>query len=109
MRILLDNCVNHRFGPLLIGFDVTHSERIGWANLSNGNLVQAAEEAGFDVLITVDKNLRYQQNLRGRHISIITLNVLLITYAYIAPLAPQVLPAPEDIRPGSFLNISREA
>ncbi len=45
----------------------------GWDRLSNGDLLHAAEEAGFDVLVTTDKNIRYQQNLKGRRIAIIVL------------------------------------
>ena len=45
----------------------------GWGELENGELVQQAESAGFDLLITTDKNLRYQQNLRGRRLAILVL------------------------------------
>ncbi len=51
---------------------VTASQR-GWETLKNGDLLNAAEAAGFDVLVTPDKNIRYQQNLRGRKIAIIVL------------------------------------
>ena len=46
----------------------------GWQRLQNGELLNVAEAAGFDVLITTDKNLRYQLNLTGRHIAIIVLS-----------------------------------
>lgn len=45
----------------------------GWDTLSNGALLQAAEEAGFDLLLTTDKNIRYQQNLTGRRLAIVVL------------------------------------
>jgi len=45
----------------------------GWDRLSNGALLKAAEDAGFDVLLTTDKNIRYQQNLKGRRLAIVVL------------------------------------
>ena len=45
----------------------------GWSGLSNGDLLEAAENAGFDLLVTTDQNLRYQQNLTGRKIAILVL------------------------------------
>ena len=47
---------------------------MGWSGLKNGNLLSVAEEAGFDVLLTGDKNLSYQQNLTGRRIAIVVLS-----------------------------------
>lgn len=57
----------------LTGYDVTTAYGLGWSDLSNGALLNAAEEAGFQILITTDQNLRYQQNLRERRIAIIVL------------------------------------
>lgn len=50
------------------------ADRLGWRELSNGDLLAAAEAAGFDVLVTADLNLRYQQNLAGRRIGIVVLS-----------------------------------
>ncbi len=47
----------------------------GWDRVSNGALLKMAEEAGFDLLLTTDKNIRYQQNLPGRHIAIVVLEI----------------------------------
>jgi predicted nuclease of predicted toxin-antitoxin system len=90
MRVLLDNNVNHRFGSLLIGHEVIHARALGWAELFNGDLISEAEAAGFQVMITADKQMQYQQNLRTRNISIIVLNSLMIVLADISHLAPQV-------------------
>lgn len=107
-RVLLDNNLDHRFGRLLTGHQVIHSRFLGWRNLRNGELIAAAEAEGFDVLITVDKNLRYQQNLAGRRISIVTLNSVLITLLDIAPLAPKVLQALDDLVEGLFVVIEED-
>ncbi len=79
---------------------------MGWSSLQNGELIAAGETEGFDVLVTSDKNLRYQQNLSGRKIGIITLNSLFVTLQDIAPLAPKVLVALGNLEKGSFVTIS---
>lgn len=108
MKILLDNNLDHRFGRLLAGHEVVHARWQGWAELRNGDLVAAAEREEFDVLITGDKNLRYQQNLKGRRVSIITLNSRLITMRHITPPAPMVLHAIASLPEGSFVTIDEE-
>ena len=66
MRILFDHSVPRGIARSLIGHIVIRAKDRGWDTLSNGNLLAAAEEAGFDLLLTADKNMRYQQNLTGR-------------------------------------------
>jgi predicted nuclease of predicted toxin-antitoxin system len=90
MRVLLDNCVDVRFARLILTHEVGHARDHGWQELENGKLLTAAEDAGFDVLVTTDKNMRYQQNLSGRRISLITLSSRLAEYDYLVPLADQL-------------------
>ena len=85
--------------------DVTHVQEIGWADLENCDLIAAAEAAGYDTMITADKRMQYQQNLSGRKISIIVLNSRRIVIEEIAPLAPQVLTALQNLPEGSFVII----
>lgn len=87
MRILLDNNVNQRFAALVDGLEVVHARQLGWGELLNGNLIAAAEDAGFDVMITADKQMQYQQNLTGRKVAIIVLNSVLLRWSDIEPLA----------------------
>jgi hypothetical protein len=51
---------------------VLRAAELGWQQLSNGELIASAEEQGFDLLITADRNLRYQQNLTGRRLAILS-------------------------------------
>jgi hypothetical protein len=69
----MDHCVPRPFGRVLVGHTVSTARDRGWAKLRNGDLIEEAERAGYEVLITSDKNLRYQQNLRGRQIAVIEL------------------------------------
>jgi hypothetical protein len=57
----------------LIGHEVTFARQIGWEELENGQLIQRAEEAGYALLLSTDKNIRYQQNLTGRKIALVVL------------------------------------
>jgi hypothetical protein len=60
--------------PVLPGHIVTKAKERGWDRLTNGNLLAQAERAGLDVLLTADKNMRYQQNLTGRRIALVVLS-----------------------------------
>jgi len=74
LRILLDHCLPRQLVGLLPGHDVSVAARIGWERLTNGDLLQAAEQAGFECLLTGDRNMAYQQNLAGRKIAIVALS-----------------------------------
>ena len=73
-RILFDQNVPHRLARHLAPRQVALSVDLGWSTLSNGKLVDAAERAGFDVLLTADQNMAYQQNLTDRHLAILILD-----------------------------------
>jgi hypothetical protein len=73
MRILFDQGVPRGLAASLPGHEVTEARQLRWERISNGALLTLAESAGFDLLLTTDKNVRYQQNLAGRKISIVVL------------------------------------
>ena len=73
MKILFDNGTPKPIGLSLAGHEVTYARQIGWHELENGDLIAKAEEAGYDVLLSTDKNIRYQQNLTGRKIALVVL------------------------------------
>jgi hypothetical protein len=73
MRIIFDQAVPVPLRSYLEGHDVRTAAQEGWDQLTNGDLLSAAENAGFDVFLTTDKNIRYQQNLKGRKIAIVVL------------------------------------
>jgi|SRR5579859_6905781 len=73
MLILFDHGTPRSIASWLRGHTVVEAMERGWERLSNGALLKAAEEAGFDVLLTTDKNIRYQQNLSGRRLAIVAL------------------------------------
>ncbi len=72
--ILFDVNVPRPLSRFLTRHIVDFADKRGWRELTNGDLLTAAETAGFDVLLTADLNLRYQQNLAGRRIAIVALS-----------------------------------
>ena len=73
MRILFDECVPLQVRNALLGHEVATAQKMGWGGKSNGDLLNSAEQSGFEIFIVADKNLRYQQNLSARRIAILEL------------------------------------
>lgn len=73
---------------------------MGWQELENGHLLNAAENAGFELLLTGDKNLSYQQNLKGRTISLVVLST--IRWGLLCQNIEPVKAAIDRAKPGSF-------
>jgi hypothetical protein len=86
--------------PYLEGHTVRTAAQEGWARLKNGDLLTAAEEAGFDILLTTDKNIRYQQNLAGRKVAIVVLGQQ--QWPRLRPHIKRVIEAVDAATPGSF-------
>ena len=78
----------------------------GWSSLQNGELIAAAEAAGFTVLVTTDKNLKYQQNPAARTLSIVVL--LTTSWPRIQGSLPAVLEAVDKAVPGGYVEVSIE-
>ena len=73
MKILFDNGTPKPIARSLAGHEISYARQIGWHELENGELIERAEEAGYEVLLSSDKNIRYQQNLSNRKIAIVVL------------------------------------
>lgn len=101
MRVLLDSNLPIAFAALLPGHrtDTTHSRR--WSDLDDGPLLDAAERE-YDAFITMDQNLRFQQNLRGRRLRIVIVRARRNTLPILAPLAAVVLVALSEMREGDL-------
>ena len=74
-RILLDHNLALDLRDLLPGHDVGHAVEMGWEQIGNGELLTIAEVAGFEIVITADQNIRYQQNLSGRRLSLVVVSI----------------------------------
>jgi predicted nuclease of predicted toxin-antitoxin system len=107
VKILLDECVPERLRRDIVGHNVATVAQMGWAGIKNGALLSLGETQ-FDVLVTVDHNMKYQQNLRGRKIAIIVLCVRANKLALLRPLLPQVLAALATIQPGEVVMVGAQ-
>jgi hypothetical protein len=103
MLVLLDENLPHTLRLLITGHDVRTVDFQGWKSFTNGALLQAAEDAGFEVILTADKNIQYQQNLQSRRIAIVVLssNEREVVVKSIALIVSAI----EAARPGTFLNL----
>ena len=103
MLVLFDQGTPVPIRPFLKGHKVQTTAERGWDMLENGELLRAAEAAGFDVLVTPDKNIRYQQDLTARTIALVVLGN---PRWPILRLHVQRVVAPVDAaRPGSYIEV----
>ena len=103
MRILFDQGTPVPLRQVLTGHTVTTAFEMGWSDLSNGDLLRAAE-GRFDVFITTDQNLRYQQNLAVRQLAILVLPST--SWPAIKSHLSRILNALDGVRGGTYLEIS---
>jgi len=103
MRVLFDQATPVPIRPHLQGHDVRTAAQQGWDTLKNGELLAAAEADGFDVLLTTDKNMRYQQNLAGRRIAVVVLGRQ--QWPSLRPHVQRVVEAIKAAAPGSYTEI----
>jgi putative NIF3 family GTP cyclohydrolase 1 type 2 len=103
MRVLLDEDLPHKLRLNLPAHNVSTVSYLGWSGLKNGELLKAAEEAGFEVFLTGDQKLSYQQNLKERHIGIVTLSAQ--EWPIIKDHLPAIAAAIDAAVPGSFQSV----
>jgi hypothetical protein len=100
VNVLLDECVDWRLSRSIVGHDVKTARQMGWSAIKNGELLALASQA-FDVFVTVDRNLSFQQNLATRSISVIVLRAKTNRLADLIPLVPKLLGAIGTVAPGT--------
>jgi predicted nuclease of predicted toxin-antitoxin system len=102
-RVLLDENLPQKLRLLLGHHEAITTAYQGWAGISNGELLTVAEKAGFDVLVTADQGLNYQQNLKGRKLAVVVLstnkNSLVIGNAL------RIAAAIDEVAPESFVYV----
>lgn len=104
MKILLDECTPHIVKKRLPHLDISTAQEMNWTGTKNGELLQKAESE-FDVFITTDKNLRYQQNLSNRRLAIILLPTNQVPV--VAALIVEIEAGIEKIKAGDFVEITQ--
>src|SRR5690349_9917099 len=105
MRVLFDECVPWPLRRFLVGHFVSTVARMGWSGVKNGELLSLADTQ-FDVLLTVDRGIPYQQNLRNHHIAVLLLKAHDNRIETLQHLIPDALAALEIIQPGQVVRIA---
>jgi hypothetical protein len=105
MRILLDECVPRRLGREFPGHDVHTVPGMGWSGQKNGQLLRSMAGESFDILITVDQNIRHQQNLKAAGVAVVVLVAATNRLADLLPLIPATLAALGSAGPGDVVEI----
>ena len=104
MLILFDNGTPRGLARFLTGHSVAEARTRGWEELSNGELIDVAEQAGFEVLVTTDKNIRYQQNLKARKIAIVVLEHS--QWPMVKVVAENIVAAVNAAETGSYVEVN---
>ncbi len=103
MRILFDNGTPRGLAGFLIGHTVEEARAHGWEELTNGALIDAAEQREFDLMVTTDKNIRYQQNLEGRKLALIVLEHS--QWPMVKLVTTRIVAAVDAAVPGSYIEV----
>ena len=102
-RVLLDENLPQKLRLLLGPHEAVTTAYQGWAGISNGELVTVAENAGFDVLVTAEQGLNYQQNLQGRKLALVVLSTN--RNSLVAGNAALITAAIDEAAPGTFVYV----
>jgi predicted nuclease of predicted toxin-antitoxin system len=105
MRILLDECVPRRLRAHFQGHDAHTVQMMGWTGKKNGELMALTAGAGFEALITVDRNLQYQQNVSALPFGILVLVAPSNRISDLLPLIPNALIGLQKLQPGTCIEI----
>jgi hypothetical protein len=106
MRILLDECVPRRLRQELPGHAVHTVPEMGWSGKKNGELLQLMAGQSFEVLLTVDRSIRHQQNLQAAGVAVVVLVAASNRLADLVPLMPSALAALGSIKPEDVVEIA---
>ena len=104
MRILLDECINWRLGRALSGHYAVSAQKMGWGGLKNGDLLSKAENE-FDVFITGDRNLSFQQAVEKFDIAVVVLHAPSTQLHHTLPLMSKVLALLPALKPGQVVDV----
>jgi len=104
VRILLDECIDWRLSRDIAGHDVKTARQMSWASIKNGELLALAAQH-FDVFVTVDRNLSFQQNLTSIPIAVVILHAKTNRLADLLRLVPALLSVLESVKPGTATHV----
>jgi hypothetical protein len=104
VKVLVDECVDWRLSRDIVGHDVKTARQMGWSTIRNGELLGLATKE-FDVFVTVDRNLSFQQNLPAFAIAVIVLRARSNRLSDLRPLVPELLASIPAAKPGTVTYV----
>ena len=107
MKSLLDECIDRRLAKELVGHFIRTVPQMGWGGIKNVKMLALAEQE-FDVFITVDRNLSFQQNLPKFNVAVMVLHAKSNKLADLKPLAPEIIAVLPDVKIGAVTHIGTE-
>jgi hypothetical protein len=105
IKVLIDECLNWRLGRALTGHFCTSVQRMGWSGIENGELLEKMRQERFDVFITGDRNLQFQQRLPAGGIAVVLLRARSTKLVDTLPLMTEVLSRLNALQPGTITVI----
>lgn len=105
MRILLDECIPRKLKKELASEDCRSVPDEGWAGKKNGELLTLAERAGFQAMITIDRGIEYQQNLKPRSIAVVMIRTKSNRLVDLLPHVPEILKVLGSLQPGQLAKV----
>jgi hypothetical protein len=103
VKILFDANTPAPLARFLRGHEVVRADELGWQGLENGALLDAAEQAGFDLLLTCDQNVRYQQNFASRKLALVILSSN--HWPTLRRIAARIATAVDFVQPGNIVRV----
>jgi hypothetical protein len=104
VKVLVDECVDWRLARDIVGHEVKTARQMGWSTIKNGELLALAVKE-FDVFVTVDRNLSFQQNLPAFEIAVIVLRAASNRLADLRPLVPELLACLPNAKRGAVAYV----
>ena len=104
MKLLLDECLPEDLKDFISGHQVFSVTEMDWKGIKNGELMRRSSESEFDIFLTADKNIRYQQNVSRYQIAIIVFDVFRNTLPELKPRIPKLLEMIPDVYKGNLYH-----
>ncbi len=105
MRVLLDEQLPRQLAEYLLGHEIRTVQQQGWAGLKNGELLKQARDAGFEMFLTADQTLEFQQNLSNFGLFIVVIVAVSNALEDLLPVVPAALAAMAESKPGSVVRV----
>jgi hypothetical protein len=106
VKVLLDECVDWRLARAIVGHEVRTARQMGWTAILNGELLALASQE-FDVFVTVDRNLAFQQNVNLLPIAVVVFRARTNRLSDLVPLIPDLLMAIDEAQPGTLKFVGK--